>query len=455
MYDEKILFNMSNFYETHSTLSYEFRLHYLKKFKEIIIAHEEEIFDALYEDLGKSPFESLETEVGLVYEEIDYMVKNLKKLMKPKRVSTPLMHFPSKSRIYYEPFGIALIIAPWNYPFQLSFIPLIGAIAAGNCVVLKPSEFATSIGAIMEKIVTETFSPKHVTVIEGGKSVSESLLDYPFDFIFFTGSISVGKIIMEKASKNLTPVVLELGGKSPCIIDRGYNLSLAARRVAWGKCLNSGQTCVAPDYLFIHEDDIQQFIVEFKKSIEDMFGSNPLDSNDYPRIINQHHFDRIINLMHDGTIVCGGTNREDTLKISPTLITNVNWNSPIMTEEIFGPLLPILSYTSIEQVVRMVNKHPKPLACYCFSNSKETQDKIIKEIPFGGGCINDTIVHLATTSLPFSGVGSSGMGNYHGKFSFETFSHKKSILLKSSRIDVPVRYSPYTNKLKILRHFFH
>lgn len=455
MINTSFLENMSEYLKTGITKPYEFRIDCLKKLKASIQKNEALLFTALEQDLGKSNFEALETEIGLVYEEINQSLHNLKKWMRPKRVSTPLMHFPSTSKIYSEPFGKVLIIAPWNCPFQLSFIPLIGAISAGNSVVLKPSEYATATQEAMRVIVKETFHPSHVTLIAGDKEVADTLLDYPFDMIFFTGSVPVGKIVMEKASKNLTPVILELGGKSPCIIDEGFNLELAAQRIAWGKSLNAGQTCVAPDYLFIHKEDEDQFINEYQKSIKKMYGSNPIENSDYPKIINEHHFERLEALLNTCHISIGGSKNTTTLKIAPTVVTNVSWQDAIMKDEIFGPILPVLTYTNIEDVIEQINKRPKPLACYFFSTTKENQEKIVQEIPFGGGCLNDTIVHLATSNLPFGGVGESGMGNYHGKFSFDAFSHQKSILSKSTLIDIPVRYPPYKKKLNILRYFFH
>ncbi|QIB27236.1 aldehyde dehydrogenase [Caloranaerobacter azorensis] len=448
---KELIDRQRKYFERGITLDINFRINMLKVLKSAIIENEKLILKALKEDLNKSDFEGYETEIGIVLDEIGYIIKNLRYWTKPKRVKTPITQFISKSYIYSEPYGVTLIIAPWNYPFQLVMAPLIGSISAGNCSIIKPSEYSPNTSKIISKIISDNFEEEFIAVVEGGIEVNKALLEEKFDYIFFTGSVNVGKIVMEAASKHLTPITLELGGKSPCIVDEDADVELAAKRIVWGKFLNAGQTCVAPDYLYLHKNIKDDFIKNAIKFIKEFFGENPLKSEDYPRIVNIKHFNRLKNLLKDGDVLYGGDFNEEKLYIAPTIIDNITWEDSIMQEEIFGPILPILMFEKLDEVIKIVNIRPKPLALYYFSNNKEKQERVIREISFGGGCINDTIVHLATPYLPFGGVGNSGMGNYHGKASFDTFSHKKSVLKKSNLIDISLRYPPYKNKINLLK----
>lgn len=451
---KKSLERQRSYFATGQTYDVSFRLEMLKTLQKSIIAHESEIFDALKKDLNKSPFEAYETEVGITLQELQYVIKHVRSWAKPKRVKTPLLHFKSTSFILSEPYGVVLIMSPWNYPLQLSIAPLIGSIAAGNCTLIKPSAYSPATSAVIAKIVRECFDEGFVAVIEGGREANQALLKEKFDYIFFTGSVEVGKTVMAAAAENLTPVTLELGGKSPCIVDCNTNLEITARRIVWGKCLNAGQTCVAPDYLLVHKDVKNDLLNSMKKYIAEFYGQHPHKSEDLPKIINRKHFDRVKELLNCGKTVVGGQYDEKTLKISPTILDDVSWDEPVMQEEIFGPVLPVLEFDDLSQVIETVNKRPKPLALYLFTTSKQTEKKILENIPFGGGCINDTIVHLATSYMPFGGVGESGMGRYHGRWSFDTFSHKKSILKKSNLIDIKLRYPPYRDKLSLLKKMF-
>nr|WP_312578165.1 aldehyde dehydrogenase [Sedimentibacter sp.] len=439
------------FYDTGKTLELGFRAKNLRLLSDAIKKHENDIMEALKLDLNKAPFEAYATEIGIVLEEISFMLKHMKGLLRVKKVRTPLAQFPSFSKIYKEPYGNILIIAPWNYPFQLAIAPLVGAIASGNCTIIKPSNYSPATSSVIKKIIENTFDEAYIAVMEGGREVNQSLLDNKFDFIFFTGSIPVGKIVMEKAAKHLTPVVLELGGKSPCIIDKTADIKMAGKRIAWGKGLNAGQTCVAPDYLLVHKDVKSNLINELEKNIIIFYGNAPEKNSEFPKIINIRHFDRLNRLIETGEVIFGGKANVETNQIGLTLIDNVKWDDPIMQEEIFGPILPIIVYEDLDEVVRLINNKPKPLALYLFTKSKKVEKKIINEVSYGGGCINDTIVHLATSYMGFGGVGESGMGSYHGKASLDTFSHKKSILKKSNLLDIPLRYPPFKNNLKLLR----
>lgn len=425
-----------------ATLGMAFRMEKLSMLRREIKEREAEILKALQRDLNKAPFEGYETEVGLVLEEISYMQKNLARLMKPKTVKTPITHFPSRSRIYSEPYGSVLIMAPWNYPFQLAMIPLVGAIATGNCAFVKPSNYAPNTSAVILKLISETFRPEYIAVVEGGRDVNQSLLSNPFDYIFFTGSVAVGKIVMEKAAKHLTPVTLELGGKSPCIVDRTANIPVAAKRIVWGKLLNSGQTCVAPDYILVHESVKEQLIKDMKRSIKLLYGAEPHKNCSYPKIINQKHYERLTGLIDRGTVLYGGERNPETLQIAPALM-EADWNSEIMQDEIFGPILPILTFRSLKETAVQISRRPKPLSLYLFTTSPQVRNYIVHHVSYGGGCVNDTIVHLATSHMPFGGVGNSGMGGYHGENSFRTLSHQKSVLEKANWLDLPVRYAPY------------
>lgn len=449
-----IVENQRAFFNTRSTYDIEYRKRQLKALRVVLQEFEVEIMQALKDDLNKSPFEAYATEIGIVDKEISFMLKNIERFAKPQNVKTPLAHFPSKSKIYKEPYGVVLIIAPWNYPFQLSMVPIIGAIATGNCVVLKPSNYSAQTAKILVKILSATFRKDYIAVVEGDRNVNQSLLENKFDYIFFTGSVAVGKLVMEKASKHLTPVTLELGGKSPCIVDKTADVELAAKRIAWGKLLNSGQTCVAPDYIFAEQSIKDELIAHLKKYIHQFYGENPHTNDEYPKIINKNHFERLTGLIKRGKNVWGGESNAQTRQISPAILDDVDWNSEIMEDEIFGPIIPIIGFDNVDDVLTMINSKQKPLALYLFTKSSQTEKLVIKNVSYGGGCINDTIVHLATSYLGFGGVGDSGMGTYHGKLSFDTLSHNKGILKKSNLLDIPLRYAPYKGKLSLLKKLF-
>ena len=450
---QMVLEKQRNYFNTGATRDLDFRLEKLSILKKAIKKNEKQILEALWGDLHKSEFEAYATEIGIILEEINFVMKHLRSWSKTKKVRTPLTHFLSSSYIYSEPYGVSLIISPWNYPFQLLMAPLIGSIAAGNCAMVKPSENSIMTTEVIIKIIEESFKEEFISVVEpyGGKESTQALLKEEFDYIFFTGSVPVGKIVMEAASKYLTPVTLELGGKSPCIVDKDADIKLAAKRITWGKFLNAGQTCVAPDYLLVHKSVKEQLLIEITGYINEFFGENPAKSNDFPRIVNERQFDRLIGLLDKGNIVTGGEYIKGEKYIAPTIIDNITWEDPIMLDEIFGPILPIIEFDYLEEVIKMVNSKPKPLALYFFSSNKKQQEKIIKMISYGGGCINDTIMHVASTYVPFGGVGASGIGSYHGKGSYDSFSHKKSVIKKSNVIDIKVRYAPYNNKLKLIK----
>nr|WP_302592141.1 aldehyde dehydrogenase [uncultured Marvinbryantia sp.] len=425
------------------TRSYDFRAEQLKKLPAWIHAHEQDIYDALYADLNKAPFECYATEIGIVLDEVHYMLKHLQKWMKPQAVRTPITQFPSKCFRISEPYGVVLIMAPWNYPFQLSLAPLVGALAAGNCAVIKPSAYAPHTSALIARMVRELYPDWLVTVVEGGREENAALLEQRFDYIFFTGGVNVGKLVMESAAKHLTPVTLELGGKSPCIVDETADLKLAARRIVWGKFLNAGQTCVAPDYLLVQSNVKDRLVEAMRREIRRQFGKEPLQNKNYPKIINEKHFARLVRLMEDCEVLAGGKTAAESLKIEPTIVDLVHGESPVMQEEIFGPLFPVLTFDTIQEAAGFVTKREKPLALYLFTKSKENESYILSHTSYGGGCINDTVVHLATPYMPFGGVGNSGMGSYHGKESFTAFSHQKSIMKKALWLDLPLRYAPY------------
>ena len=450
---DDVLKSQREFFNTGKTKNVKFRLEHLRKLKKAILLNEEEIKKALKLDLNKSESESYMTEIGMTLSELSYDIRNVKSWCKNKRVGTPLAHFPSRSFISKEPYGVTLILSPWNYPFMLLIEPLIGAIAAGNCAVLKPSEFAPNTANVIEKIIKECFEEDYVTVIQGDKDVSQGLIEKKFDYIFYTGGTKVGKIVMQEASKNLVPVTLELGGKSPCIIDSKYNIHLAAKRLLFGKLLNAGQTCIAPDYVLVNENVKEGLIEELKKVLKEFLGENPIKNEDYPKIVNERHFERLSNLIEGEKILVGGKTDKKLLKIEPTILDNPKIDSKVMSEEIFGPILPIITYKTIEDAIAYVKEFEKPLALYMFTNDKKIQNKIMNEISFGGGCINDTIIHIANSNMGFGGVGYSGIGNYHGKRSFDTFSHERSITKKYS-LDLPMRYMPYNDfKDKLIRMF--
>ena len=446
-----IINKQRTYFRKGSTLSYESREKALTKLYLSIKTHEEEVLNALESDLGKNHIEGFFTEVGQVYKELSYIKKHLKGLMKNKKVKSELSDFPSKSFISPHPYGVTLVISPWNYPFLLSIDPVIGAIAAGNTVMIKPSEFSVATTKIIEKIMA-VFDEEFIKVVTGGIEETTDLLNQKLDYIFFTGSTNVGKIIMEKASKNLTPISLELGGKSPVIVDKKVNVKVAAKRIAFGKFLNAGQTCIAPDYVFVHQDVKESFVQYLKKSIEELYGNNPIESNDYGKIINDKHYQRLLKLIDGGQTIYGGNEDQLNKKISPTILDQVDLNSKVMNEEIFGPILPLITFQSLEEVVVQINKNPNPLALYLFTEDKETEKYILDHCNFGGGCINDTIVQAGSHYLPFGGVGQSGIGSYHGDHTFKTFSHYRSVIKKSTKIDLKMRYAPYQKKTdKLIR----
>ncbi|MFP3413002.1 aldehyde dehydrogenase [Bacillus sp. SIMBA_074] len=438
------------FYKGH-TRSLETRKNNLKKLYEGIQRFEDEIFQALKLDLNKSVHESFTTEIGYVLKEISFQMKHISSWSKPKRVRTALTHFGSKGKVVPEPYGVTLIIAPWNYPFQLAIAPLVGALAAGNTVVLKPSELTPNVSKVLTRMLGELFPKELVSVVEGGAQESTALLKEPFDYIFFTGSVGVGKVVMEAAAKKLTPLTLELGGKSPCIVHKDAKLDVTARRIVWGKFLNAGQTCVAPDYMYVHSSVKEQLIEALRHEIAEQYGKDALQNDNYVRIVSERHFERLCTFLQDGKPVIGGNYTKETLHIEPTVLTNVTWQSAVMEDEIFGPILPIIEYDKIEEVIETIQHHPKPLALYVFSEDRKVQEKVTSNISYGGGCINDVVYHLATPYLPFGGVGSSGLGSYHGEQSFRTFSHYKSILSQSTAFDMKIRYSSTKSALKFIR----
>ena len=428
-----------------------FRLKQLKALSQWVDDNEQDILSALTQDLGKSAYEGYLTEVCMVKQELKDAIRHLKKWMKPIKAPTALGQFPGKCRVYPEPYGVVLIMSPWNYPFQLTLAPLIGAIAAGNCAVIKPSAYSPATSALVARMAEALFPPEYVSVVQGGRQENAGLLELPVDYIFFTGSPSVGRLVMEKASAHLTPVSLELGGKSPVIVDETADIPLTARRLAWGKFLNAGQTCVAPDYVLVHESREQALIEALIGEIRTLYTSAPLMNPELPHIINQKHFDRLVALLGSGVVTHGGQIDPAGLRIAPTLLTDVEWDSPVMQEEIFGPILPIIPYRKLDDALSRIRQRPKPLALYLFTGNRQTEEKVLGQVSFGGGCVNDTILHLATSHMPFGGVGESGMGGYHGKYSFDTFSHLKSVLHRAPWPDVALRYPPFEGKMKVLR----
>src|SRR5690625_118712 len=422
------------------TRPYSFRKQQLEKLQKMLEKNESQIYEALKIDLNKSKHEALTTELGILYTEISFCLKHLKDWMKDEQVDAPLTHQGTKNYIMYEPYGTTLIIAPWNYPVQLALAPVIGAIAAGNTMVLKPSELTPHTSKVIKQMVEETFDKDYFTVVEGDKEVSEQLLEQRFDYIFFTGSTAVGKIVMEKASKHLIPITLELGGKSPAIIDKNCHIKHTAKRIVWGKLTNAGQTCVAPDYVYIHESVKNKMVKAMIKQIRSLYSKKPLENDQYVKIVNEGHFNRLVRLLENGSILHGGKYDRKTLKIEPTIIDGLTWDDPIMQEEIFGPIMPIFTFNKLSEVVSVVRENEKPLALYYFGKSEKREQEILQTLSFGGACVNDTLYHLANPNLPFGGVGYSGKGAYHGKYSFETFSHRKSVMKQTTLFDFPVRY---------------
>ena len=452
---DKILDAQRAYFQSGATLPVNFRITMLKKLLSTVNKYEKEIGEALTADLGKSDFEGFMCETGLVRSEISYMIKHVRGYAKEKTVYTPITQFASRSYVKPCPYGNVLIMSPWNYPFLLTIDPLADAIAAGNTVVVKPSAYSPATSAIIEKIITECFNPQYVAVVTGGRKENAALLEKKFDLVFFTGSQSVGKEVLRHTAETLTPAVLELGGKSPCIIDSSAKIKLAAKRIAFGKFLNCGQTCVAPDYILCYESIKEQLITELRKQIGKQYGENPLSNPDYGKIVNQKHFDRIKGLIDPDKAVIGGKWNEDTLQIAPTVLSDVTWEDAVMQEEIFGPVLPILTYKNLEEVYAMLADKAKPLALYIFSEDKKVIRDVTQRCRYGGGCVNDVVIHLATSNMGFGGVGESGMGSYHGKRGFDAFSHTKSILDKKTLMDLTMRYQPYKRSLygKLLHLF--
>ncbi|MBW4543121.1 MAG: aldehyde dehydrogenase [Symplocastrum torsivum CPER-KK1] len=445
-----IIQQQREFFATGKTKDVAFRLEQLKRLKQAILDNQAAILEAVNADLNKPEFEAYATEIGVV-REIDYAIKHLKSWVKPKKVSTSIEQFPSSACIYPEPLGVVLIISPWNYPFQLMISPLVGAIAAGNCAILKPSELAANTSRIVTQITEKTFDPSYITSIEGGVETSQQLLAEKFDHIFFTGGTKIGQIVMEAAAKHLTPVTLELGGKSPCIVDSNVHIEHAAKRIAWGKFINAGQTCIAPDYLLVDRTVKNDLLTSIKQYIQEFYGDDPAKSPDYGRIINQRHFERLASFLNEGQPYIGGQINPEERYIAPTVIDGVDWDTPVMQEEIFGPILPVLEYSDLSEAIAKINARPKPLALYLFSKDQQKQERVLRETSSGGVCINDTVMQVGVSELPFGGVGSSGIGSYHGKASFDTFSHQKSVLKRSFLLDLDWRYAPYQGKLKLIK----
>ena len=431
------------YFETDKTLPAAFRREALNTLHKAILRHESDINAALMEDLGKSASETYMCETGMTLAELSYVRRHFKRWMGKHRVLSPLAQFPSDSFTIRNPYGVVLVMSPWNYPFMLTMEPLIGALAAGNCCVVKPSAYAPATSRVIARILSECFPPEYVAVVEGGRAENQALLSQRFDYIFFTGGVSVGKEVMRRAAEHLTPVSLELGGKSPCVVDATAKLDLAARRLAFGKLLNCGQTCVAPDYLLIDRAVKDEFLALLKKHLTAMAGTDALANSSYVHMISRRHFDRVTGLIDPAKVIYGGKWDAASLRIQPTILDGVSPDDPVMQEEIFGPVLPVIAYDSIDEAVRFINSREHPLALYLFSEDRAVQRRFLDSVPYGGGCINDTIIHLATSRMGFGGVGQSGMGSYHGRRSFDTFSHEKSIVKKSSVIDLPFRYMPY------------
>ncbi|WP_347862800.1 aldehyde dehydrogenase [Salimicrobium sp. PL1-032A] len=440
-----------SWFEQGHTKSYAFRKNQLKKMKKMLATFEDPLLKALRYDLNKSDFEAYTTEIAFLNAEIDEQLKHLKARMAPEKVKAPLTHAGTDNYILKEPYGTVLVIAPWNYPLQLAIAPVIGAIAAGNTAIIKPSEMTPMVSWVIRRMV-ETFFPSHILkVIEGGKEVTQQLLEQPFDYIFFTGSERVGKVVMNKASDQLIPVTLELGGKSPAIVHKDANIDVAARRIAWGKLINAGQTCIAPDHVHVHEDIKDSFIEAYIEAVTHMYSSLPLENEDYVNIVNPDHFNRVKGYLEEGSIVFGGETKEKELKIAPTILTDVTSEDKVMQEEIFGPILPVLPYSDLNDVIHVQRQQPKPLALYYFGENENDQELVTTSLSFGGGCINDTLYHIINPHLPFGGVGSSGMGSYHGKYSFSTFTHEKSITKQTTKFDPSFRYKRDEKSLNIIK----
>ena len=449
-----ILAKQHAFFASGKTIPVSFRQEQLRKLKRSMLAHEKDLNEALQKDLGKSRMESYMCEVGLTLSELTWMQRHLNSLSAEKRVPTPLAQFAARSFRSPSPYGTVLIMSPWNYPVLLTLEPLIDAIAAGNTAIVKPSAYAPYTCEVMKQIIEECYPQSYVAVVTGGRAENQTLLQQRFDMIFFTGGKTVGREVLRHAAEYLTPVTLELGGKSPCIVDSSAKIKLAARRIVFGKYLNCGQTCVAPDYVLCDKTIRDELVLAIQAEIRRQFGAAPLENPNYGKIVNRKHFERLLGLIDERKLVCGGQNNPDTLRIAPTVLTDVTWEDAVMGEEIFGPILPVLTFGTLEEAIQTVEAHPHPLAFYFFSENKTAQKQVLNCCRFGGGCINDTVIHLATSAMPFGGVGESGMGGYHGKAGFETFSHYRSIVDKKTWMDLPIRYQHYTAlKEKMLRMF--
>ena len=450
---QNIINRQKDFFESGTTLDVNFRLDVLKRLKALLIKHEKDCYEALRADFNKPEFETYASENGLVLQELGIMIRNLKKWSRPQRAYTPMLHWPARSYFQREPYGRVLIISPWNYPFQLLFMPLVGAVAAGNCVLGKPSRHAKHTFNFMSRLIANHFDPDHISIIEGGREVNELLLEEPFDYIFFTGSTEVGKKVMKSAAELLTPVSLELGGKSPVIIEPDTNPALAARRILWGKLLNAGQSCVAPDYLFVHETIKDSLLANMKEYLQKVYQGNIKDSPDFSRIINRANAERLAGYLVDQKILLGGDTDLDQRYIEPTVVEIDDMDNIVMQEEIFGPILPLITYKSLDKVIGYIKSKPRPLCLYVFGKSRKTQRKILDRTMSGSGGINETVVHFINPNLPFGGIGLSGMGRYHGKYSFETFTYKRSFLDKANWVDIPLRYPPYSRKQGLIKTF--
>lgn len=452
---QKILQKQQDFFNSNKTKDVSFRIEQLKLFKKVLKENEDSLYKAIYQDFGKSEFETYASELSLIYHELNSFIKNIKKWSRPTKVSTGFVNFPAKSYIIPEPLGVTLVIGAWNYPYQISLIPALTALAAGNTVILKPSELPANTSKIMAKIINDNFPSEFFCVIEGGVKETTDLLEHRFDKIFFTGSVPVGKIIYQAAAKHLTPVTLELGGKSPTFVFGDVDIKMTVKRIVWAKFLNAGQTCIAPDYILVEKAIEKSFLEEMKREIEEHYKNNEDIDDNYTRIINTNNYDRLSKLIDPDKIYCGGNTNKDNRFISPTILQNISFDDEIMKDEIFGPILPVISFSNLDETIKMVKDRPKPLSCYIYSKNKKTIDKLLKEISFGGGAINDSLMHITNDNLPFGGVGHSGIGSYHGKYGFNAFSHYKSILDKPFWLETPLKYSPYSiKKLKMLKWLF-
>ncbi len=450
---EDLVRKQREFFHSGKTKQIAYRLDSLKGLRVSLVANQNKIYAALRSDLGKCEFESYAGEVGMALSEISEALKHVRSWAKPRAVKRRLLNFPDRNTISPQPYGITLVIGPWNYPLQLALVPVISAISAGNCVILKPSELAPATSQVVAEVLREVFREEHVAVVEGGIDESRKLLEQKVDFIFFTGNSRVGRAVMKAAAEHLTPVALELGGKSPALVDSDANIQVAARRIVWGKYFNAGQTCVAPDYLLVHSKVAGKLLEAMTRTVREFYGADPRQSSDYSRIISKAHVDRLAGLMSRGRILIGGeTDREDKY-VAPTVIVDVGWDDPIMQDEILGPILPVLEFEDLESAIEMIASRPSPLALYYFSEDEARYERILERLKFGGGCFNDCVVHLLNPNLPFGGVGESGIGSYHGKAGFDVFSHHRSILKRGTWLDIPLRYPPYAGKLKWIRRF--